>query len=942
MASKISSTKSNNNNNNNNNINNNNNNKLRIASISDRHQRHHHYGAGIGEGLPKVLRQEANPFRVVQQQRQMAGYADYKNQNNIMNVYDDTYFSIIGLFFACLGFVMIILLLFTPNNNHKQLSSLEGVTTGGYGSSSEQGGGGGTVKGSSISNSNRAASRLRGGNRSLKKKQDDFPYYDSDYEYDMDIVDSSLDNNINEHLLIDTNMKPPALTHRAPSTAGGIATANTSNNNNNNTATAATITTATTSPIGVATTRHKQVMTILSPPTSQQHHNANSFLHHPGLSGFLENSVDVDCSFEEDDGEQGSVNDEDDNSTKIKISTTATVSSGATSLLRNRKLSQNISSTFDNQDDFSSSSSPVGSNTKIPPYIPSLSLLSTPIAAIAPQEHHRPIPVYTSYSRSNSTNLEESNSISDNHNKNNINLPIAATLLPTGNNSMGSGRKFPVDSTITCDSSGSSGSALLVSSSPQRPKHVLSCQGEETPRMHNQNREKIMCTGSTHLKSTEENELLSEIHPQSHVMDQTDVGSDGWDFAYTSWNNEQDYAISTNNSVNSDPKEVVPTIPFVPNLMVEEDLLTFKGEGDSEKVKGETIIGPSSNKKMTEQQDTSTAKKSLGSSSAATLAITLPSAPSIQQQPQYKQQSSRDVITNQQKLLKEALLEVSSAAVSNPHAAASAIQHKRSNLIEESSDSTTSLSGNIKFKDLEIVEVIGGGGFGVVYKATWLGTPVAVKMLNYTTSKAVIQEFAAEINLLSGMRHPNICLYIGACLEPSNLAIVTELAVNGSLWDALRLPLQCGNWIACDGIASNGWVSTAISENCNGRFESSSSYEIIDANPAAIVPPIGTWPWALVKKVASGMARGMAYLHSGTPSILHRYVSLVRLGPYLADFDVFSLSIANSNNESNLYPQNIFRHFLMHLYSPLPLSFILNNFLPQHTQRSQVSQHFIG
>jgi hypothetical protein len=74
---------------------------------------------------------------------------------------------------------------------------------------------------------------------------------------------------------------------------------------------------------------------------------------------------------------------------------------------------------------------------------------------------------------------------------------------------------------------------------------------------------------------------------------------------------------------------------------------------------------------------------------------------------------SGDKTSNQQKLLKDALLEVSSAAVSNPRAAASTIQHKRSNLVKESSDSTTSLTGNIKYNDLNIIEVIGGGGLQV-------------------------------------------------------------------------------------------------------------------------------------------------------------------------------------------------------------------------------------
>jgi len=147
--------------------------------------------------------------------------------------------------------------------------------------------------------------------------------------------------------------------------------------------------------------------------------------------------------------------------------------------------------------------------------------------------------------------------------------------------------------------------------------------------------------------------------------------------------------------------------------------------------------------------------------------------------------------------------------------------HKRKNLIRDgSSDAATSLSTIISFQDIQFHSLIGGGGFGQVWSATWKGTPVAVKRISpswiflndshhpsspennkiqnevlqrsITTSwnEKKIQEFCAEVNLLSGMRHPNICLYMGACLEYPNLAIVTELASNGSLWDALRLPVK--------------------------------------------------------------------------------------------------------------------------------------------------------
>lgn len=184
------------------------------------------------------------------------------------------------------------------------------------------------------------------------------------------------------------------------------------------------------------------------------------------------------------------------------------------------------------------------------------------------------------------------------------------------------------------------------------------------------------------------------------------------------------------------------------------------------------------------------------------------------------------------------------------------IKHKRKDLTQ-STDTSKSLLSTIRFEELQLEDVIGGGGFGQVWRATWRSTPVAVKVLTgsaqrVNVSKAILEEFAAEINMLKGMRHPNICLYMGACLDPPNRAIVTELAANGSLWDALRLKLHAP-YVPTDGKTRAGWPLKLYPEN---------------ANPP--MPPKGTWPWALVKRVASGAARGMTYLHSGSPAVLHR------------------------------------------------------------------------
>jgi hypothetical protein len=80
------------------------------------------------------------------------------------------------------------------------------------------------------------------------------------------------------------------------------------------------------------------------------------------------------------------------------------------------------------------------------------------------------------------------------------------------------------------------------------------------------------------------------------------------------------------------------------------------------------------------------------------------------------------------------------------------IVHKRKNLTM-ATDASTSLQSDINFKELKLVEVIGGGGFGQVWRASWRGTPVAVKVLtggaqNTHVAKPILEEFKAEINLL--------------------------------------------------------------------------------------------------------------------------------------------------------------------------------------------------
>ena len=79
----------------------------------------------------------------------------------------------------------------------------------------------------------------------------------------------------------------------------------------------------------------------------------------------------------------------------------------------------------------------------------------------------------------------------------------------------------------------------------------------------------------------------------------------------------------------------------------------------------------------------------------------------------------------------------------------------------------------IPFEDLDMDQQIGGGGFSLVYRAMYKGTPVAVKRwFNPDCTDAVMQEFREEVLTLRDLRHPHVVQFIGACMRPPNLCIV--------------------------------------------------------------------------------------------------------------------------------------------------------------------------
>nr|VZI36445.1 unnamed protein product [Spirometra erinaceieuropaei] len=86
---------------------------------------------------------------------------------------------------------------------------------------------------------------------------------------------------------------------------------------------------------------------------------------------------------------------------------------------------------------------------------------------------------------------------------------------------------------------------------------------------------------------------------------------------------------------------------------------------------------------------------------------------------------------------------------------------------------------NIPMSALQLGEMIGRGTFGTVYRGKWHGE-VAVKIIDFDPddpdSRFSVDAFKREVVTLLKTRHENLVLFMGACMKPPNLAIVTQLS----------------------------------------------------------------------------------------------------------------------------------------------------------------------
>lgn len=127
---------------------------------------------------------------------------------------------------------------------------------------------------------------------------------------------------------------------------------------------------------------------------------------------------------------------------------------------------------------------------------------------------------------------------------------------------------------------------------------------------------------------------------------------------------------------------------------------------------------------------------------------------------------------------------------------------------------------SIDFKEFTVDCEIGHGSFGLVHKAIWRGTEVALKRLpRDSMDQQVLLEFMKEAFIMRQLRHPNVLQVLGVCLEPP--CIIMEYMPRGSLYQLVH-------------------------------------------NPSVVLD------WPIVRKLAMEICRGMAYLHGCNPPLIHR------------------------------------------------------------------------
>ncbi|KAK9786069.1 hypothetical protein WJX73_002690 [Symbiochloris irregularis] len=88
--------------------------------------------------------------------------------------------------------------------------------------------------------------------------------------------------------------------------------------------------------------------------------------------------------------------------------------------------------------------------------------------------------------------------------------------------------------------------------------------------------------------------------------------------------------------------------------------------------------------------------------------------------------------------------------------------------------------------ELELLNQVGTGEYGTVYRAKWLGSIVAVKVLKGCDA-VTLGDLRTELHVLQKIHHPHCTQFLGACTRQTPYMIVTEFIPGGSLADFFKI-----------------------------------------------------------------------------------------------------------------------------------------------------------
>ncbi|XP_002159189.2 kinase suppressor of Ras 2 [Hydra vulgaris] len=91
----------------------------------------------------------------------------------------------------------------------------------------------------------------------------------------------------------------------------------------------------------------------------------------------------------------------------------------------------------------------------------------------------------------------------------------------------------------------------------------------------------------------------------------------------------------------------------------------------------------------------------------------------------------------------------------------------------------------IPFSSIELGELEALSPKGPVYRGRWHGE-VMVYTRSHATSEE-IEQFNNEVSLLGLIRHENVVLFMGACIEPPNLAVITSVRKGHTLYSHIHM-----------------------------------------------------------------------------------------------------------------------------------------------------------